>query len=147
MRFPIFLGACVLIAAPVPAFAQDGGSAPDEGDLSVLTERLADPATQSQMTNLLTAVTQVLLDVKVAPLAQAVAEASGDDSIVIDPDQTLRDLAPEADQLPDTLEREIPRAMDQMAGMAGAMEAMLPALREMALKFERAIEDSALSRR
>lgn len=41
-------------------------------------------------------------------------------------------MAPEAGRVPEEIERNAPRAMQAMSKMAGAMEVMMPALRDMA---------------
>lgn len=137
MRFPILLGGLALIAAPMPAMAQDE-------DLSAVSDALRDPGMQAQASALITALSQVLLDVPVGPLAEAVEEASGQDLGDVRADDTVRDLAPEAEVLPELIESELPRAMDRLAGMTGALQTMLPALRDMARKFEQVIEESAI---
>ena len=150
MRFPLpFVAALVLVSAG-PANAQvhsDTDIAPDteitgaEIDASRMAEKLSDPALQDRLAVTLATLSQVLLDLPLAPLAEAVEDAAGEDIGDIDPDMTLRSMAPEAGVVPEVIERELPRAMDRMASMAGAVEAMGPVLREAARAMEDAFAD------
>ena len=141
MRPILAFGAALSLAVPAPVLAQ---IAPDsDAELGVLVETLRDPVVQVQAGEMLAAMSQVLLNLKVAPLAEAMAEIAGEPIDDIDPDQTVRDLAPEAEYLPQDIRREVPQAMDRLAGMSGALAAMLPALRDMAAQMETAIEDGA----
>ena len=58
--------------------------------MSDLGEQMRDPAYQRDMALMLQAMTEVLLDMPVAPLAQAAAEMVGEETRDIDPDLTLR---------------------------------------------------------
>lgn len=141
MRPILAIGAALSLAVPAPALAQ---IAPEsDAELGAMVEILRDPVVQVQAGEMLAAMSQVLLNLKVAPLAEAMAEIAGEPIDDIDPDQTVRDLAPEAEYLPQDIRREVPQAMDRLAGMSGALAAMLPALRDMAAQMETAIEDGA----
>ncbi|MHA6332091.1 hypothetical protein ACXYL9_00280 [Qipengyuania sp. CAU 1752] len=141
MRTILAFGAALSLAVPTPALAQ---IAPEsDAELGAMVETLRDPVVQVQASEMLAAMSQVLLNLKVAPLAEAMAEIAGEPIDDIDPDQTVRDLAPEAEYLPQDIHREVPQAMDRLAGMSGALAAMLPALRDMAAQMETAIEDGA----
>lgn len=145
MRRLLVLGAATVLAVPAPALAQDHGASPPEAEIGVLADTLRDPATQVQVADTLGALSQVLLNLKVAPFVEAMEQATGEPVRDIDPDERIRDFAPGAEELPDAIDRELPRAMDRMAGMGDAMQTLLPALRDIAAQFERAIEDSAIS--
>lgn len=155
MRPMLALAPVLMLAAPAPLLAQADPDiqpdpaidAPAEEKAAALAERLRDPAVQEQASEMLAAMSQVLLDVRVAPLAEAVARATGEPVDDIDPDQRLRDLAPRAEYLQDDIRREVPYAMERFAGMGEAMALMLPALREMAAEVGRALDESAISTR
>ena len=144
----VSLAALALPAAPAIAQAAPEAHAPDTYEVETgesaagrLAEKLRDPATQDRLAGMVAVMSEVLLDLPLAPMAEAVAEASGEDPADIDPDMTLRDMAPGADGLQDEIAEELPRMMDTMGTMAGAFETMLPALREMAERMEGAMED------
>tara|TARA_R110000751_G_scaffold2018_8_gene8883 strand:+ start:232037 stop:232456 length:420 start_codon:yes stop_codon:yes gene_type:complete len=129
---PAALAACAL---PVPALAQD---APD-ARLAELSEQMRDPAYQRDMALMLQAMTEVLLDMPIAPLAQAAAEMAGEKARDIDPDLTLRRAVPQADRAGDEIARNVPRAMQAAGTMAEGLAAMTPLLRDMAVRMRDAI--------
>ena len=106
------------VAAPAPLVAQDEAEAeaplaleePGE-DFSGMAERFKDPEQQRQMALMLRTMSEVLLDMPLAPLMEALndvgSEMTGKDAPEVDPDATLR-------------------------SMAEAMEKMMPALKDMA---------------
>ena len=134
------LGAAVVAAAalPVPALAREaqGGQ---------VAEVLANPGTQQAMAGAMAAMTEALLDMKVGPFARAMEgmdDATGNRRAArrIDYDATLGDLAgPEARRMPRQVARKLPQMMGAMAGMAGAMEAVLPQLEAMGEKMKDAM--------
>ncbi|WP_379548237.1 hypothetical protein ACFCW2_03560 [Qipengyuania sp. DSG2-2] len=140
MRILTALAASLALAAgSAPALAQSADPAPEEA-VGAMADRLSDPAFQQQLSVTLATLSQVLLDLPIAPLAEAAAEMAGEEPLAVDPDMTLRKVAPDASAVPEVIEQELPRAMDRMASMAGGMEAMLPALREAARQMEQAFE-------
>ena len=132
----VILAAAIL---PVPALAQDR----TEQDAARIADTLRDPALQESIASGMAAASEALLDVPLAPLARAVAEAAGEDPRDIDPDMTLRHVAPEARDLPAEIHDKLPRAMGAMAGMAGGFSAMIPALREMADRMRDAVAQAS----
>jgi len=132
------LAAC---AAPVPVLAQDN----TEEAVARTADTLRDPVLQQRMAAGMAAASEALLDVPLAPLARAVAEAAGEDPRDIDPDMTLRQVSPEASDVPAEIHDKLPRVMGAMAGMTGGMAAMMPALREMAARMRDAVEEAGLS--
>ena len=128
----------VALAAPAPALAQDR----TEEDAARVADTLRDPALQESVANGMAAASEALLDVPLAPLARAVAEAAGDNPRDVDPNMTLRSVSPEAQNVPAEIHDKLPRVMGAMAGMAGGVSAMIPALREMAARMEEAIEQA-----
>ena len=144
MRFPLAisaLAAAAALASPAVLSAQD--QVAETPDLSEMTETLRDPETQEDITTKLTALTQVLLDLDLAPLAEMAEAVSGEPVPELERGGTLRELSPETEALPEMVERELPKAMDKMADMSVAMEAMLPLLVTMAEQMKTVVEDGA----
>lgn len=144
MRIPRVLSAltaAAALASPAVLSAQDQTA--ETPDLSEMTETLRDPDTQAEITTKMTALTQILLDLDLAPLAEMAESVSGEPLPELEQGGTLRELSPEAEALPEVLENELPKAMDKMADMGGAMEAMLPLLVTMAEQMREVVEDGA----
>ena len=136
--------AATTLAAPLPAFAQES-DAPitleeQREDLSGMADRLKDPERQRQMALMLRTMSEVLLDLPLAPLMDAMGEVSadltGEEAPQVDPDATLRSIAPQAERIPEQVEKTLPRALDAMGSMAEAFGAMAPALRDMAARMK-----------
>lgn len=121
------LAALAALSLPAPAVAQDAA-------LADLGERMRDPAQQRETALMAQALTEIMLDMPIAPLAQAAAEMAGEKAATIDPDLTLRKLAPEAGQASEALGRNLPRAMAAVGAMAETTARMAPALRDMAAR-------------
>ncbi|MGX7951518.1 hypothetical protein ACWPM1_03025 [Tsuneonella sp. HG249] len=136
MRNLTAAAAVVVLAAPLPALAQ---AADTEQATAEIERTLGDPATQEAMAEGMAAASEALLDVPLAPLARAVAQAAGEDPDEVDPDMTLRKVSPEAEDVPGKVRESLPRMMGAMAGMAGGVGAMMPALREMAERMREAV--------
>ena len=126
------------LALPTAVSAQ----ATDRESLSDLGEQMRDPAYQRDMALMLQAMTEVLLDMPVAPLAQAAAEMADEEARDIDPDLTLRRMVPQADRAGEEVARVVPRAMQAAGSMAEGLAAMTPLLRDMAARM-RAIAPQA----
>ena len=126
------------LALPAAASAQTT----DREGLSDLGEQMRDPAYQRDMALMLQAMTEVLLDMPVAPLAQAAAEMADKEVRDIDPDLTLRRMVPQADRAGEEVARVVPRAMQAAGSMAEGLAAMTPLLRNMAARM-RAIAPQA----
>lgn len=139
---PVVIAATVALA-PASAMAQNAsdGSVPNDGAAvaSQLQSKLSDPQTQQQIAGTVAVLGEMLLDMPIAPLARSVAEAGGGDPAAVDPDMTLRKYAPGASAVPGAAAKNLPRMMDTMAGMAGGLEAMMPALRGMAERMQGAL--------
>lgn len=132
MRTFILSGAALaLIAPPVAAQEAYSSQTPESAPLADLTESMSDPDTQREAALMLQAMTEVLLDMPIAPLAQAAAEMAGDGAEKIDPDLTLRQVAPDAGKLSDEIARNTPYAMEALSVMAEGIAAMAPAIKEM----------------
>ena len=102
-------------------------------------EQMRDPAYQRDMALMLQAMTEVLLDMPIAPLAQAAAEMASEKTRDIDPDLTLRRVVPQTDRVGDEVARTVPRAMQAAGTMAEGLAAMAPLLRDMAGQLRGAI--------
>lgn len=145
MRKPIIAAAALAFAAPLPAAAQD--AVPGEGAEEAaarLSEKLSDPDMQERMAASVATVSEVLLDLPLAPFMRAAAQMAGEDPEAVDPDTTLRQMSPEAEAVPGEIADKLPRMMGAMAGMAEGMGAMMPALREMAEKMKEAVDRADL---
>ena len=125
-----------LLAAP--AAAQDAPElSPNEDEVAErLSDTLSDPERQQKLALTARVLSEVLLDLPLAPLLQPLADVAGEladeDVPAIDPDTTLRRMAPGAGDMPERIERELPRAMDRLAGASDALATLLPVLRETA---------------
>lgn len=123
----------VLLAAPAHARS--------DSELAPLIETLSDPDRQQSLAQTLAALSEAFLDLPLAPMARAAAQAAGEDPGAIDPDLTLRRMSPDAERVPEELSARVPEMMGAMAGMAEGMDAMLPALRQMAERMEQSLPD------
>lgn len=119
-------GFAALAFAPVPAMARESGT-------GRMAEKLSDPELQHALAGAMAALSDTMLDMKLAPLARAV-EAMGDRRAArqLGSDATLRDIAgPEAGNMSREMRRKVPQMMGAMGAMAGAMEEMMPQLEAM----------------
>ena len=137
IRFrPLLVSACAMLAvAPGLASAREARPQDDAGQVA---ERLSDPATQLAVSAALVAMSEALLQMRIEPFARAAEAAGAGDSLPdLPPDARLRDLAgPRADRVQQGIARNVPRAMGATAGMAGALEDMLPELRAAARRMK-----------
>ena len=135
--------ALVAAAMPLPALAQDAELlTPEEAEetsLEQMSDKLSDPLRQQELAMMARAMGEVLLDLPLAPLTEALAEIAGEDAPAMDRGTTLRALAPEASRVPAEIEKNLPRAMEAMGALAGAMETLAPELRAMARRFQQAL--------
>lgn len=126
----------MLAAASSPAIARP--EAP-----SRLGETMRDPATQRTMTAAARAMSEALLNVRIAPFLRAIEAAHGGEPDSVDPDLSLRDYAgPEAERVPHELSRRLPAMMGAMGEMAGGFEAVLPELRDTVEDMRARIDDA-----
>ncbi len=132
-----------LLALAAPAMAQ----ADTEAELGRMARTMGDPARQEALARAMGAMTEVLLDLPLAPLIGPFAEAAGEDPGTIDRDATLRKMSPAAGAVPRQIERQLPRAMSAMARMSGAVAVMLPQLREATQRMRDALPAIDLSPR
>lgn len=133
----VALAAGLVLAALTPSVA----SARPVRDMHRYSEKLTDPMVQAKVATMAALMTEMLLDLKVGPLARAMGEMGNADARDIDPDARLRDLAgPEARDMPRQVARELPRAMGQMGRTADAFEDMMPEFERMAEQMKRTFE-------
>lgn len=137
MRALTLAAASLVLAAPLPALAQVSDT---EIATAEIESTLKDPGMQAAVAEGMAAAGEALLDLPLAPLAKAIAEAAGEDPDAIDPGMTLRSVSPEAQDAPDRVRESLPRMMGAMGSMAGGMGAMVPALRELAERMRAAME-------
>ncbi len=133
LRAPAALGLAAIAALSLstPVQAREAG-------IEQATRALSDPAMQHRMGDMLAALAGALMELDVAPLVDAVDQAQGKHKAKRNRHgMKLGDLAgPEARSAPEAVRRAAPQVMGQMAGMAGAMEAMLPQLEAMGEKLK-----------
>ncbi len=137
----------LILALPLLALAAPAMATETEADLDHMARTLGDPARQEALARALGAMTEVLLDIPLAPIIGPLAEAAGEDPRRVDPDATLRKMSPAAGEVPRQIERQLPRAMGAMAGMSGALAGMLPQLREAAERMRDALPAVDLAER
>lgn len=158
MRVMIISASVLLACAPAAAIAQDvpadaqgevvlqdvvpdaadetdSGTGADTG-MSELADKLSDPFEQQKMAAMVGAVGEVLMQVPVGPLVEAVSRAvpedTGADMPEVAPDATLRDLAGAsgARQMQVEIAEKVPVMMGLLAGLVKGAETMRPALKD-----------------
>ena len=145
MRRLIVAIAALAAATPLPVLAQDAVDDESvEQATARLSEKLSDPETQERLSQSVAVMSEVLLDLPLAPFLRAAAQMAGEDPEAVDPDTTLRQVSPDAERVPGEIADKLPQMMGAMAGMAGGMGAMMPALREMAERVKDAVEVAEL---
>lgn len=110
----------------------------DEG-IADMAARMGDPARQRETALMLQTMAEIVLDLPIAPLAEAIGQAAGRAPGSIDPDLTLRRALPGSSDLPERIAEAVPRAMGTAGGIAAGVERMLPAFEQMAEEIERAL--------
>lgn len=137
-RVSLLTAAALVALVPASAMAR-----PVHGN-SHVAERLTDPAVQARASAMAALMTEMVLDLKVGPLARAMGEWGDPDLRRVPHDARLRDLAgPEARGLSRDIAREMPRAMGQMGRTAGAIEDMVPEFERMAREMGHVIDRAA----
>lgn len=115
------------LLAPAPVLARDESSAP--GKAAEIAERLNDPLTQYVVAGMISAASKALLDIPVAPVVEAVEQASGRRVGHLPRDARLGDLAgADRERLRERIVSDVPRAMTAMGALASAAGEMAPAL-------------------
>lgn len=129
----------LILAAALLPLAAPAAASDTAGELDRMARTLGDPARQQAMARAMGAMAEVLLDLPLAPIIGPLAEAAGEDPRRVDPDATLRKMAPAAGEVPRQIERQLPRTMGAMAGLSGAFAGVLPQLREAAERMRSAL--------
>lgn len=164
MRALIFTASVLLTCSPVAAMAQDDadvdstevlsqdqvsqaapaagtGTQADPG-MTALAETLSDPLEQQKMAAMVGAVGEVLMQVPVGPLidavSRAVPEEAAEEMPAIAPDATLRDLAgrDNARRIQAEIADKVPDMMAMLGGLVKGVEAMRPALADMSRQLQ-----------
>ena len=136
----LILPAAAFAALAAPAAAQDDSAlAGEAAPLAEMAEQMRDPDRQREIALMVQTMTEVLLDMPIAPLAKAAADMAGEKAGDIDPNMTLRQMAPDAGEVSKQVGKNLPRAMDAMSSMAEGFAAMTPALRQMAERMKDAL--------
>ena len=135
-----------LIIAPLAALilsSSASASARTQGEAGDVARRLNDPATQIAVTAVLASLAKSVLDMRVGELARSAGEAAGEPELRdVPPHARLRDLAgPDARRMERSIARETPRMMGRAGRMAGALDAMMPQLRDMAKQMKSALPE------
>lgn len=134
MRVPLTLGLLALSLVPSQVLARDF----NEPALADAAGELADPARQQQVATMAGAMVAALMQLPVGGMLRAAADMAGQDAGAIDPDATVADLAGDhAADAPAAVAERLPQMMGMMAQMAGAMDQMVPHLRDMAETMKR----------
>lgn len=126
MRWTVAALPLIALAAPLPAAAAERGA-----ERAVAT--LNDPAMQDRMADTVASLVSALMQMKVGPLAEAVAKVDPEsDAAYIPPDATVGDIAGRDPDYAERLGDDV-RAGTRMAGhAASALAAYAPVLKDMA---------------
>lgn len=126
MRLTIAALPLLALAAPLPAAAADR-------EVAGAVATLNDPATQERMADTVTALVGALMQMKVGPLADAVARIDPESRAAdIPPDATIGDVAGRDPAYAERMGADV-RAGTRMAGQAAsALAAYAPVLKDMA---------------
>jgi hypothetical protein len=132
----LVLGLAGLALVSAPASARDG-----RVDGAAAT--LSDPHVQMAAAATLAAMVETILNMDITPFTRAIDAAGGGDAVRdLPPDAKLRDVAgPEAERMPRAIARNIPKAMESAAEMAGAVGDMMPQLKDTARRLKHAVPD------
>lgn len=129
------LAAGIALAAALPGPALAG-----EAEAGDLAERLNDPATQYAVAGMLSAMSKAVLDMRIAPFAEAMEGMNGRPMRDLPPDATVGDVSGlTQDRVRSKLIEHVPPMMSAMGGMAAALEDMLPELEAMAERMKDAV--------
>lgn len=122
----LLTGAAFAVAMPMPALSQ-------ENRAGEIARQLDDPLTQYMVAGAIAAMSKNLLEMNIEPIVRAVETVGGGSTVDDLPrDARLGDLiGPEAEDVPGEVMHRVPRMMGVAAGMAAAVEEMLPELEAM----------------
>lgn len=129
---PAVAAAAFALAMPSLAHAEEPPTAAPEAKLAELSDKLADPNIQAHAAEMVRVLMGHMLEIEIGPLVDAMNRATDGRGPDIPSDARLRDLAPEAEDMPEEFAERLPEAMNSMSAMAEGMGQMIPALAEMA---------------
>lgn len=140
MRY--FLAATALAAAcATPALAES--SSAEDAEIARTAEKLGDPRMQSAVSGMMLAVADIVMDVRVDKLREAIARVDPDarDDRDVDDARTLGDVVERDDPyFRERLADSSRMAVGTMGAVAGSMAALVPALRQMGERIGRDLE-------
>ena len=103
-------------------------------------------AMQDEIAATVSVLSEILLDLPLAPLIEPLAEATADVADLprrpVDPDLTLRRMSPRAGEVAQRMSRDLPRTMDRVADASDGIAALIPALRDAFRQIEERVEGS-----
>ena len=138
--------ALTAVSAPLAAQSADYDDVEVAGDseeaLRAFGDRLSDPDYQRDTAMMVSTLSEVLLDLPLAPILSPLAEAVDPDAEPLDPQMTLRRMAPEAGIVSEELEERLPQAMNGIAALSEGLAASLPAMRETLGRLSEALDRS-----
>lgn len=116
-----------LACAGLPAAAL---ASEPESDTRRMAEELRDPARQAQLAVAAEAVTDAVLSMPAAPVLRALAEIAGHNPDYVHPDLRVGDFVhPDAVEAPREFAHRLPQMMGALAGLAVALEDLVPEFR------------------
>ncbi|MCB2049581.1 MAG: hypothetical protein KDE32_15345 [Novosphingobium sp.] len=132
-RIAPVIAATALVAAITPLQAAAKDEPAKRGGAAEVAEKLNDPMTQYAVAGMISAMSKALLEMPVAPMIEAVEQASGRRVGNLPRDARVADLAGTSqDEAREKIVEHVPRAMAALGAMAGAAETMMPELERMA---------------
>ena len=138
--------ALTAVSAPLAAQSVDYDDVEVAGDseeaLRAFGDRLSDPDYQRDTATMVSTLSEVLLDLPLAPILAPLAESFDPDVEPLDPQMTLRRMAPEAGIFSEELEERLPQAMNGIAALSEGLAASLPAMRETLGRLSEALDRS-----
>lgn len=137
---PAVAAVVLAFAMPSIAHAEELPTDNPEVDLAELSDKLADPNVQAHAAAMVQVLMGHMLDLEIGPLADAMNRATEGRGPDIAPDARIRDLATEAEDMPQEFAERLPDAMNSMSAMADGMGQMIPSLLEMADRMREAME-------
>ncbi len=133
-----------LLLTPTVAAAEPG-----DREMAAAVAALDNPRTADGLARIMAAATRALMQLRVGPIAEAVAEADPDSRAAdVDPDATLGDMAGvDADRMADDVGDQTRRSAAMMGTMARTMATMAPVFRAMARDMTAQMERAMRERR
>lgn len=125
-----FATALVAALAPLPVLAKEEPAATRADEVAA---KLNDPMTQYAVAGMLSAMAKSLLEMPVAPIADAVEQASGKRVGNLPRDARVADLAgTDHERVREQIVTHVPRAMSALGAFAISAQAMAPEFERMA---------------